>query len=100
MIRLLHFLPGPGAWAIALGLAAGPAAHAGNLTLDIASKDQASRVFRRSLYGVEDIRSGEPFTDENVRSIRPGHGLSLRHLPEVLGRRASQDLARGTPLAW
>jgi hypothetical protein len=35
-----------------------------------------------------------------LRSIRPGHGLHPRHLPDILGRVATRDLERGTPLAW
>jgi pseudaminic acid synthase len=59
-----------------------------------------SLVFRRSLFVVRDVRKGEPFTLDNVRSIRPGHGLAPKHLPQVLGRVASRDVARGTPLQW
>ena len=59
-----------------------------------------SRVFRRSLFAVRDVKAGEPFTEDNVRSIRPGHGLHPRHLGEIMGRRAKRDVARGTPLAW
>ncbi|MGZ8489424.1 MAG: SAF domain-containing protein, partial [Candidatus Binatia bacterium] len=57
-------------------------------------------TFRRSLFVVKDIKAGERFSDENLRSIRPGHGLHTRHLPNVIGQPASRDLARGTPLAW
>ena len=39
-------------------------------------------------------------TPDNVRSIRPGHGLAPKHLPEVLGRSAARDLKRGEPLDW
>jgi N-acetylneuraminate synthase len=63
-------------------------------------REAASRVFRRSLFVVEDVRAGELFTTANVRSIRPGHGLAPKYLPEILGRRAARDLARGTPLNW
>jgi N-acetylneuraminate synthase len=59
-----------------------------------------SRVFRRSLFVVNDIKAGELFTQQNVRSIRPGYGLHTRHLEEILGRAASRDVQRGTPLAW
>lgn len=59
-----------------------------------------SRAFRRSLFVVHDVKAGEPFTGENVRSIRPGNGLPPKVLPAVLGRRASRDLTRGTPLRW
>jgi pseudaminic acid synthase len=58
------------------------------------------RAYRRSLFVVQDVKSGEPFTAENVRSIRPGNGLHTRHLCEVLGRRAACDIERGTPLRW
>lgn len=56
--------------------------------------------FRRSLYVVGDVKKGEKFTDENVRSIRPGHGLAPRHLPAVLGRAAARDIERGSALTW
>ncbi len=63
-------------------------------------KQMASRVFRRSLFVVADVAEGEALTAENVRSIRPAHGLHPRYLPEVLGRRARRAIDRGTPLAW
>jgi len=65
------------------------------------STDEAkSRPYRRSLFVVEDMKAGETFTAQNVRSIRPACGLHTRFLPEVLGRRAARDIPRGTPLAW
>jgi pseudaminic acid synthase len=63
-------------------------------------QEQATRMFRRSLFVVQDLKAGEVFTNENVRSIRPGYGLHPRYLEAVLGRKASQDLLRGTPLEW
>lgn len=59
-----------------------------------------SKTFRRSLFVVKDVKAGEPLTSDNVRSIRPGHGLPPKHLRDVLGRRAARDLERGTPLDW
>jgi pseudaminic acid synthase len=49
---------------------------------------------------VEDVAAGETFTEGNVRAIRPADGLPPKHLPQVLGRRASRDVAAGTPLTW
>lgn len=62
--------------------------------------EEANRALRRSLFVVRDVRAGEPFTGDNVRSIRPGHGLAPRHMDKVLGRRAVRDIQRGTPLDW
>jgi len=59
----------------------------------------SNRVFRRSLFVVEDVARGEPFTSTNLRVIRPGFGLAPKALSSVLGRRASQPIKRGTPLA-
>jgi len=61
-------------------------------------REEASRAFRRSLFVVEDVRAGEPFTTQNIRSIRPSGGLHTRYLDLALGRRASRDIPRGTPL--
>lgn len=63
-------------------------------------REARSHVFRRSLFVVEDMKAGELFTEENVRSIRPGHGLAPKHLKDVLGRQAARDITRGTPLEW
>lgn len=62
--------------------------------------DTKNVIFRRSLFVVEDVKQGESFTPQNVRSIRPGYGLHTRYLDDVLGRRASRDIQRGTPLSW
>ena len=62
--------------------------------------DRSTRIFRRSLFVVQAVRQGETFSEENIRSIRPGHGLHTRHLAQIVGRRASRDIERGTPLSW
>jgi N-acetylneuraminate synthase len=59
-----------------------------------------SRVFRRSLFVIKDMTAGEVITHENVRSIRPGHGLHPRYIETVYGRRAKRAINRGTPLSW
>ena len=64
----------------------------------ISEKEAKSKAFRRSLFAVRDIRAGEAFTAENVRSIRPGHGLPPAMLSTVLAGKAACDIERGTPL--
>lgn len=54
----------------------------------------------RSLYAVKDIKRGETFTEENIRSIRPSDGLHPRYYKEILGKKAKQDIKFGTPLSF
>lgn len=72
----------------------------GQVLYQVTERESASHIFRRSLFVVKDVEAGEVFTEGNVRSIRPGHGLHPRHLHEIIGRCASQDIHRGTPLTW
>ena len=72
----------------------------GNIHYGLSEGEIGSRFFRRSLFVVKDMKARDKFTEDNVRSIRPGHGLHTRHFREILGRRASIDIARGTPLNW
>jgi pseudaminic acid synthase len=62
--------------------------------------EQASIAFRRSLFVVEDIKRGEVFTTQNLRSIRPAHGLHTRYLDQIIGQPAACDIEKGTPLDW
>lgn len=72
----------------------------GTISYEVSHRENASRIFRRSLFVVKSVRAGEMFTRENVRSIRPGYGLHPRYLDEVYGRKAARDIERGTPLSW
>jgi len=72
----------------------------GTVNYGMSEAEAKSRVFRRSLFVVKDMKAGEQFTNENVRSIRPAYGLHTRYMDGVLGRIARQDINRGTPLTW
>jgi len=72
----------------------------GAVSFSSGAREAVSRRFRRSLFVVEDVKQGELFTAQNVRSIRPADGMHPRHLGEVLGKRAACDVERGTPLSW
>ena len=76
------------------------AAALGEPSYSLKGSESAQATLRRSLYVVADVKAGEPLTDRNIRSIRPGYGLAPKHLRAVLGRAAARDLPRGTPLAW
>jgi N-acetylneuraminate synthase len=72
----------------------------GKVHFGVSPNEKPSRIFRRSLFVVEDVRQGERFSEGNVRSIRPAQGLHTRHLPEILGKKAVRNIERGTPLSW
>jgi pseudaminic acid synthase len=72
----------------------------GTVIYDPTKGESASKVFRRSLFVVKDMKAGDVFSKENVRSIRPAHGLPPKYLAEVLGRVATRPLEAGTPLSW
>ena len=76
-------------------------AHAaiGRADAERVESEKPNMLFRRSLYAVKDVATGETLTADNVRSIRPGYGLAPKHLPEILGRRAKKAIKRGTPMS-
>lgn len=59
-----------------------------------------SAKYRRSIYVVEDMKKGEVFSSNFVRSIRPGFGLKPKYFDDVIGKKAKVDIKRGTPLSW
>ena len=63
-------------------------------------KQEKERSGSRSLFVVKDMAEGELFSAENVRSIRPGCGLHTMYYEEILGKKASCPIGKGTPLSW
>lgn len=58
-------------------------------------KKQKQRRFSRSLYVCKDIKKGEKFTLENIKSVRPGYGLHPKYLNEILGKTSLKDYKFG-----
>lgn len=54
-----------------------------------------ARKDSRSLYIAEDMKTGDIFTVNNLRSVRPGYGLAPMYLDECLGKRVNRDLKKG-----
>ena len=72
----------------------------GKISYQLGKKIKKNREFRRSLFIIKDIKRGERFTETNIRSIRPGYGLSPKYFKKVLDKEAKRDIEKGTPLSW
>ncbi|MBO6577017.1 MAG: pseudaminic acid synthase [Rhodothermales bacterium] len=72
----------------------------GSPTYGPTESEQGSRVFRRSLYLSQDVKSGETLGPHNVRIVRPGHGLAPKYLRVISGLPLAKDASRGTALTW
>jgi len=70
----------------------------GKVDYSMSEKKLQNRRFSRSLYVAKDIKKGEVFTEENIRSVRPGYGMHPKHLKEILGKKAQKNFAFGDSL--
>ncbi len=72
----------------------------GTVRYGMLEEERNSIRFRRSLYVSQDMKSGDAFSEANVRCIRPGMGLAPKYIEIILGMRVNRDVARGTPVSW
>jgi len=72
----------------------------GKITYGGVNTEKTSKKFRRSLFVVKDVKKGEKFTEDNIKSIRPSNGLHTKHYEEILGKTARIDIEFGTPVSW
>ncbi len=72
----------------------------GQVSYVLTPRESKSLQFKRSLYVVQAMKAGEPFTPDNTRSIRPANGLHTRHYDDVIGQTATLDIDAGTALEW
>jgi len=72
----------------------------GTIAMDLPEKSKRQKEFSRSLFATKDIKKGDVFTYENMRSIRPGYGLHTKFYEDIIGKRASMDIEKGTPMKW
>ena len=69
----------------------------GKVDYGIKSSERDNVKFRRSLFFVKDIKTGEIITNEHIRSIRPGYGLAPKYLEKILGKSIKNDVKKGSP---
>lgn len=72
----------------------------GTVTYELNTEQMESRIFSRSLFVVKNIKAGEEFTEDNVKSIRPGIGMHTKYWDNVIGKKARVDIEKGTPMDW
>ena len=72
----------------------------GEINYALKKSEEENISFRRSIYIVADMKKGDIFTPNNLRSIRPGYGLKPKYLNQVLGKKAAKDVNLGTALKW
>ncbi len=71
----------------------------GKVHYGLTDEEKSSKIFRRSLFVVKDVKAGDKVNSENLKSIRPGYGLTPKYLKEIIGQVFSKDVQRGTPFS-
>lgn len=72
----------------------------GTVSYELSDKMKNNRKFARSLFACKDIKKGEVFSEENVRSVRPGNGCNPKYLPELLGKKSNRNYKFGDPIIY
>lgn len=72
----------------------------GKATYELTQKQEKSRKYSRSLFVAQDMKAGDVFTPENLRSVRPANGLHTMYYEELLGKKITKDAKLGTPMSW
>ena len=72
----------------------------GNIVYGGTKGEEKSKIFRRSLYVAEDIKAGGIFTQENLKIVRPGMGLSPKYYDKCIGRKVNRELKKGMAVTW
>ena len=72
----------------------------GTVTYELTPKAAREREHSRSLFVAKDMKKGDVFTSENLRSVRPANGLHTKYYEDILGKRITKDAKLGTPMSW
>ena len=72
----------------------------GHVDYELSEKKINSRKFGRSLFASKDIKKGEIFSSENIKSVRPNDGLPPKYIDQIIGKVATRDIEFASPLEW
>ena len=70
----------------------------GKVNYNLSQKVREHRTFMRSIFAAENIKSGEIFTNKNIRVIRPGKGMHPKEYENIIGEKATRDIKIGEPI--
>jgi N-acetylneuraminate synthase len=70
----------------------------GKVSYNDKKRDSSSMKFKRSIYTCRDIKKGEKFTNENLKIIRPRHGVLPIYFNSIVNKKSPLDLKRGIPI--
>jgi len=70
----------------------------GDINFSRKSSEEANVQFRRSLYFVKDMKSGDIISEDSVRSVRPGFGIPPKYLKDIIGQKIKHDVLKNTPV--
>jgi sialic acid synthase SpsE len=60
--------------------------------------ENKSKIFRRSIFTIKNIKKGEKFTNDNIRVIRPGYGLEPKYLNQILNKKSPVNILKHEPV--
>jgi pseudaminic acid synthase len=62
------------------------------------SSEDKNKIFRRSIYVIENLKKGDKFSKKNIRVLRPALGLEPKYYDRIIGTRAKKNLSKDLPL--
>lgn len=60
--------------------------------------EKKSKLRRRSIYCIRDIKKGDKFSFENIKKLRPGYGIAPKYFPKLIGQKAKRSIRKGDPI--
>lgn len=70
----------------------------GKVSLNLGPNYKKHLNAKRSIYSSSNIKKGEIFTKENIRSVRPADGLEPKYLNYILGKKSIKKIKIGSPI--
>ena len=69
-----------------------------NLNFTRIKSELRNRKYRRSIFSTKKIKKGEKFTEENIKIIRPNHGIDPKYFRNLLGKISKNNYSDSVPL--